>query len=101
MPAYIFKALIGFASKVAPPAALPLSCCTATSVSGRVSLGGGAVVAGPAASPQPNWGPRTPPSAAAAAPLLADGRFKSPGPARGQRWAGGCAAPPGQRTGLL
>lgn len=40
MPAYIFKALIGFASKVAPPAALPLSCCTATSVSGRVSLGG-------------------------------------------------------------
>lgn len=39
-PAYIFKALIGFASKVAPPAALPLSCCTATSVSGRVSLGG-------------------------------------------------------------
>lgn len=38
--AYIFKALIGIASKVAPPAALPYSCCTATSVSGRVSLEG-------------------------------------------------------------
>lgn len=35
---YIFKPLIGIASKVAPPAALPFSCCTATLVSGPGSL---------------------------------------------------------------
>lgn len=48
--AFILKALIGIASKVAPPAALPLSCCTPTSVSPLLSLEGGAGEAG-----QPGW----------------------------------------------
>lgn len=88
---YIFKPLIGIASKVAPPAALPFSCCTATSVSGPGSLEGGCL-GGPAGTREPNWGPRTPPSAATAVLPLADGRIKTPWLARGQRSPGGCSA---------
>lgn len=87
---YIFKPLIGIASKVAPPAALPFSCCTATSVSGPGSLEGGCL-GGPAGTREPNWGPRTPPSAATAVLPLADGRIKTPWLARGQRSPGGCS----------
>lgn len=50
----ILSALIGIASKVAPLATLPLSCCSATSVSAR-SLEGG-----PPHASTSNWGPRTP-----------------------------------------
>lgn len=88
---YIFKPLIGIASKVAPPAALPFSCCTATSVSGPGSLEEGCL-GGPAGTREPNWGPRTPPSAATAVLPLADGGIKTPWLARGQRSPGGCSA---------
>lgn len=88
---YIFKALIGIASKVAPPAALPFSCCTATSVSGPGSLEG-LCRSGPAATREPNWSPRMPPSVVTAVLLLADARIKTPWLSRGQRSPGGCSA---------
>lgn len=88
---YIFKPLIGIASKVAPPAALPFSCCTATLVSGPGSLEEGCR-SGPAGTREPNWGPRTAPFAATAVPPLADGRIKTLWLARGQRSPGGCSA---------
>lgn len=87
---YIFKPLIGIASKVAPPAALPFSCCTATSVSGPSSPE--YCRGGPAGTQEPNWGPGTPPSAATAVLPLADGRIKTPWLATGQRSPGGCSA---------
>lgn len=88
---YIFKPLIGIASKVALPAALPFSCCTATSVSGPGSLEEGCY-AGPAGTWEPNWGLRMHPSAATAVLPLADGRIKTLWLARGQRSPGGCSA---------
>lgn len=81
--AYIFKPHIGIASKVVPPNALPFSCCTATSVSGPSSLEE-RYCDGPAVTPEPNWGPRMPPSAATAVLPLADDRIKTPWLARGQ-----------------
>lgn len=88
--AYIFKPLIGIASKVAPPTALPFSCCTATSVSGPSSLEE-CFCGGPAVTLEPNWGLRMHPSAATAVLLLADGRIRTPQLARGQGSPGGCS----------
>ena len=88
---YIFKPLIGIASKVAPPAALPFSCCTAESVSGSGSLEEGCH-GGPAGTQEPNWGLRMPPSAATAVLPLAGGRIKTLWLARGRRSSGGCLA---------
>ncbi|KAI3358342.1 hypothetical protein L3Q82_014779 [Scortum barcoo] len=68
--------LLGQPITVAPPAALPFSCCTATLVSGPGSLEE-ACRSGPAGTREPNWGPRTPPSAATAVLPLADGRIKN------------------------
>lgn len=51
-----------------------------------------AAAAGPAGTREPNWGPRTLPSAATAVLPLADGGIKTPWLARGQRSSGGCSA---------
>jgi len=87
---------ISIALALAPPPP-PFSSCTATSVSGPGSWGGRDYrVGGPAGTRESNWGPRTPPSAAAAVPPLADRWDHNPETSRGSEvacWLLGPSAP--------
>lgn len=98
--AYIFKPLIGIASKVAPPTALPFSCCTATSVSGPSSPEG-RCRGGPAVTREPNWGPRMHPSATTAVLPLAERQDQNPVTSQGSEVARWLLSMQGQRAALL